>query len=105
MSDDSKIALWIVAAFAVFFIFALGSSSSEQAPTDSRSDYTTEVTTEEENEPESLEFMGYECTYDCSGHEAGYDWAYDNDVCDVHFDGGNSESFAKGVRAYAEENC
>ena len=50
-------------------------------------------------------FQGYECSYDCSGHEAGYDWAEENQVCDTEYDGGNSESFAEGVRAWAEDNC
>lgn len=46
-----------------------------------------------------------DCTQDCSGHEAGYEWAEENDVCDPEFDGGNSESFAEGVREYAYDNC
>ena len=46
-----------------------------------------------------------DCTDDCSGHEAGYEWARNKDVCDPEFDGGNSESFAEGVRAYAYDNC
>jgi len=50
-------------------------------------------------------FGGYECTSDCSGHEAGYEWAEDNDVCEEDYDGGNSESFAEGVRSYSEDNC
>jgi hypothetical protein len=46
-----------------------------------------------------------DCTQDCSGHEAGYQWAEENDVCDPEFDGANSESFADGVREYAYDNC
>jgi hypothetical protein len=42
---------------------------------------------------------------DCSGHEAGYDWAEDNDACDEYFDGGNSDSFNEGVISYTEDNC
>lgn len=49
-------------------------------------------------------FMGYDCTEDCSGHEAGYDWAGDNGVSDPDDCGGNSQSFVEGCRAYAEEN-
>lgn len=48
---------------------------------------------------------GYECTDDCSGHDAGYEWASDNDVCDASYSDGNSNSFDEGVRAYAEDNC
>lgn len=60
---------------------------------------------ESEETENIIEYNGYECTKDCSGHEAGYEWAMDNDVCDEYFDGGNSESFAEGVRSYAEEGC
>lgn len=48
-------------------------------------------------------FMGYECTDDCSGHEAGYAWAEEHDVDDPDDCDGNSESFIEGCRAYAEE--
>lgn len=49
-------------------------------------------------------FMGYDCTEDCSGHEAGYNWADDNGISDPDDCGGNSQSFEEGCRAYAEEN-
>ena len=49
-------------------------------------------------------FMGYDCTEDCSGHEAGYDWAGNNGISDPDDCGGNSQSFEEGCRAYAEEN-
>ncbi len=51
------------------------------------------------------ESKGYECTDDCSGHDAGYEWAEENDVCDADYDTGSSESFNEGVRVYAEESC
>jgi hypothetical protein len=46
-----------------------------------------------------------QCTSDCSGHSAGYEWGSDNDICDTEYDNGNSESFNEGVREYAEDNC
>jgi hypothetical protein len=49
-------------------------------------------------------FAGYGCTVDCSGHEAGYQWAEDNGITDPDQCGGNSWSFEEGCRAYAEEN-
>lgn len=49
-------------------------------------------------------FEGYDCTQDCSGHEAGYDWAQRRGVTDESDCGGNSNSFIEGCRAYAEEN-
>ena len=49
------------------------------------------------------EFHGYVCTQDCSGHEAGYQWAEEHGIEDPHDCGGNSQSFIEGCQAYAEE--
>lgn len=49
-------------------------------------------------------FRGYECTVDCSGHEAGYEWAEENFVDDPDDCVGNSFSFEEGCIAYLEEN-
>lgn len=46
---------------------------------------------------------GYLCTVDCSGHEAGYQWAEDHDITDPSECGGNSQSFIEGCMAYAGE--
>jgi hypothetical protein len=43
------------------------------------------------------------CTDDCSGHEAGFQWAQDNDVTDSSECGGNSDSFIEGCEAFAQE--
>ncbi|MDE4918312.1 hypothetical protein [Cupriavidus metallidurans] len=50
-----------------------------------------------------LQFNGYLCTQDCSGHEAGYDWAEENGITDPDDCGGKSQSFIEGCQAYAEE--
>jgi len=50
------------------------------------------------------EFNGYDCTEDCSGHEAGYQWAEDKGIEDVDDCGGNSQSFIDGCQSYVEEN-
>jgi hypothetical protein len=47
-------------------------------------------------------FYGYECTDDCSGHEAGYQWAEERGITDPDDCSGKSESFIEGCRAYAE---
>jgi hypothetical protein len=52
-------------------------------------------------------FRGYTCTQDCSGHEAGYDWAERNDItdddaCDAAGERSNSPSFAEGCRAFVD---
>ena len=48
-------------------------------------------------------FEGDGCTEDCSGHEAGYEWAEDKGIEDPDDCGGTSWSFEEGCRAYAEE--
>ena len=49
-------------------------------------------------------FHGYPCTEDCSGHEAGYEWAEENDIDDTYDCDSNSSSFTEGCEAYVEEN-
>lgn len=50
------------------------------------------------------EYGGDGCTVDCSGHDAGYEWAAENGVASEEDCGGNSWSFNEGCRAYAREN-
>lgn len=50
-----------------------------------------------------LMFKGYPCTIDCSGHEAGHDWAEENDITDEDDCDGKSESFIEGCLSYVEE--
>jgi hypothetical protein len=50
------------------------------------------------------DFEGYECTQDCSGHEAGYNWAEENDITDPADCDGNSNSFNEGCQAWVDEN-
>lgn len=57
-----------------------------------------------ENYTDSSYFGEYECTEDCSGHEAGYSWAEENDISDESDCGGNSNSFIEGCISYVEEN-
>lgn len=48
-------------------------------------------------------FGGYDCTEDCSGHKAGYEWAQQNDISDASECTGNSGSFVEGCQAYVED--
>jgi hypothetical protein len=53
------------------------------------------------------DFDEYDCTLDCSGHTAGYEWAERKSIsdgydCDVAGDHYNSPSFAEGCRAYVD---
>ena len=78
--------------------------------TPSNSDSTaTESDIHSSSEPTSRTFAGSPCTSDCSGHEAGYNWAEEHGIdddsdCDTAGDTSNSPSFAEGCRAYVQEN-
>lgn len=52
-----------------------------------------------------LTFAGYDCVDDCSGHEAGYEWAESQGIDDPEDCGGNSESFIEGCIVYAQEQA
>lgn len=49
-------------------------------------------------------YNGYECTEDCSGHEAGYNWAEAKGIEDENDCDGNSNSFIEGCISYVEDN-
>jgi hypothetical protein len=49
-------------------------------------------------------FHGNACTGDCSGHEAGWQWAEDENISTVDGCTGNSQSFIEGCIAYVEDN-
>lgn len=44
----------------------------------------------------------YACTQDCSGHEAGFQWAQEQNATDSSDCGGNSQSFIEGCEAFVE---
>lgn len=54
-------------------------------------------------------FGGYECTIDCSGHKAGYEWAEAKGVTDagacerILLRYPNRTSFSEGCMAYVED--
>lgn len=59
---------------------------------------------EPKEKKQHLTWRGYECTIDCSGHEAGYEWAENNSINDSSDCNGNSNSFNEGCESYVEEN-
>ena len=66
---------------------------------------TPSVPSPETSTTASETFSGNDCTGNCSGHEAGYNWAEehsidDEDACDTAGDRSNSPSFAEGCKAY-----
>lgn len=87
-------------------LVACGSSkASESAPDSEYAGEVTDTSTDTGSAAPQipLEFHGYECTVDCSGHEAGYDWAERHDIDDEDDCGGNSESFIEGCKAYVHD--
>jgi hypothetical protein len=62
-----------------------------------------EATRDADTPTEPPQFMGSPCTDDCSGHEAGYQWAEENGIDDPDDCSGNSDSFVEGCETYAEE--
>ena len=102
-SDDwvGYLVTGILIATAIGWLIAVSANHSTSSDSSSSSVRNYNDTAE----PEADTFHGYECTDDCSGHEAGYQWAEENGICDENFDGGNSESFAEGVRAFADDGC
>lgn len=54
-------------------------------------------------EDEVITSENWECTEDCSGHDAGYEWASENEITDPYDCDGNSNSFIEGCEAYANE--
>lgn len=53
--------------------------------------------------PSGNSFHGYACKSDCSGHQAGYDWAYRRGTSSYAGCTGNSQSFIEGCRAYVDQ--
>ncbi len=90
------------------------SSSQSSYETAGNSQYNNDTSAEDDDQDlsddtddssdDSDTFHGYDCTDDCSGHEAGYQWAEDKglssgDECDTP-----SNSFNEGCQAYIDEN-
>ena len=84
----------------LFALVCSGCSSSPQ-PEENTALYSQELN---DTIPETSQFYGYTCTDDCSGHEAGYQWAEDNAITSPDDCSGNSDSFLEGCESYAEEN-
>jgi len=50
-------------------------------------------------------FGGYECTDDCSGHSAGYEWGEQHNVAsEQDCPEGRSQSFYEGCVVYTEDS-
>lgn len=100
-SDTIKAILWI--AGIIFFVWLLFFSDKNNEPERIRQEFNNgnSIDVEVDN---SITRDNWECTGDCSGHDAGYEWASENGITDPSDCGGKSASFIEGCEAYANEN-
>lgn len=110
-----KKAIWIIILVVGFVVLvayskkdAGGTPSVTSTPSNSDSS-AAELDDPSEAASSSPTFAGSPCTSDCSGHEAGYNWAEEHGIddesdCDEAGETSNSPSFAEGCRAYVQEN-
>jgi len=92
---------WI--ALIIFFIWLFNSSGKDKEPEYIRREFDNGSVIDVEVD-DSITSDTWECTSDCSGHDAGYEWASENGISDPSDCGGNSTSFIEGCEAYANEN-
>src|SRR5580765_7279602 len=90
---------WIVLAIGALIYWSNSDDHHSQASTTSAEDSSDDSVTDDG--PGT--FHGDPCTVDCSGHQAGYDWAEKHEITDEDNCGGNSESFIEGCKAYVRE--
>jgi len=92
------ISAFLVILSSLFLLSGCSSSSSNYGYYD---DYEYEDSYGDEEDVVTSD--NWDCTGDCSGHEAGYEWASDNGITNSYDCGGNSDSFIEGCEAYANE--
>jgi len=104
-----KLAVGVILVVGIIWLLGRPKTSSTQGPIS----VDPAVSTSSPTVPDRVRdraastrtFAGDPCTSDCSGHEAGYNWAEEHDIddedaCDTAGDTSNSPSFAAGCRAY-----
>jgi hypothetical protein len=93
--------IWIIGFFFVIWLL-LDDKKKTYSPSSYESYQSPSSPTRPLYIPPS-NFDGYPCISDCSGHEAGYDWAEENGIDDPDDCMGRSQSFIEGCQTYAEE--
>lgn len=111
----SKKLIWgiiVVAVVVVLLTHSKTETHASPAVVSTPSDSYSPAAESDHSSPtrrESPTFAGSPCTSDCSGHEAGYNWAEEHGIddesdCDTAGDTSNSPSFAEGCRDFVQEN-
>lgn len=95
----SKRAVVFIASISLLLAACSPEDKSEQTASSGAATSGTEA----DSSAPSATFHGYDCLGDCSGHQAGYDWAEEKGITDPESCGGNSRSFIEGCKAYAGE--
>jgi hypothetical protein len=103
-ASRNQFIVWAIVGLVVVIFYCGNRSGETEHPANSISEPTRD-TGDPNRSPNT--FAGYECTQDCSGHEAGYAWAEehgitDGDACDAAGEHSNSPSFAEGCHAYVD---
>jgi len=98
MEKDNKILLGL-ALFILAFLLWTRPKKTEYIQRDFQNGNSIKVEVDDDYDIED-----WECTGDCGGHYAGYDWAEEKGIDDPSDCGGNSESFIEGCMSYANEN-
>jgi len=93
--------LIFIAICIVITLYSSSGSKSSYTPTDSYDTYSTQ----DDISDDVVTSDNWTCTDDCSGHDAGYEWASDHGITDPDDCGGNSDSFIEGCQAYANEQA
>lgn len=100
-NNSVKTILWIVGI--IFFVWLIFFSDNSSRPERITEEFENGNSIDMEVD-RSITSDNWECTSDCSGHDAGYEWAEENGISDPSDCGGKSESFIEGCEAYANEN-
>ncbi|OAV22979.1 hypothetical protein AO371_1693 [Moraxella catarrhalis] len=110
MADKDNQILWYLGIGWIVLMAVAYFYTKEKQAEEYRRDYAVAKQWYMEEETEKLASKGYlniesgdDCTQDCSGHEAGFEWAKENEVGDVVYCEGTSQSFIEGCEAYVRE--
>lgn len=93
---------WLVVGLIVLAGIYYAAHSDEQGQASSAASYSSSAS-DDSDSPSEPQFHGYDCTVDCSGHEAGYKWAEEHGIDDEDDCRGNSQSFIEGCQAYVRQ--
>lgn len=109
---------YVYLLLVIFFLYFTGFFNTDKATSSKHSEdtyynssdssydnYEVDAYSNEDSYAEGTfsNYSDYPCTDDCSGHEAGYDWASEQGITDPDDCDGNSDSFIEGCQSYAEE--